>query len=178
MIRPAGIGSIHATHSLPCLVLVGLVGSCGDEAAKSDPEPEPPDSWFFCGEVDVDEPVEPIWMGADADGCPIVRPVPCTRRTFDDDWPCGADCSPAIAHRSDGVPWVVGCALESRLPDGCADPEPDPPPLCLVDPYEGEQWWFWVDCAFANTHFIVEHRWPVCTAFMEDASHQPNEAQQ
>ena len=57
------------------------------------------------------------------------------------------------------------------MPVGCIDLEPDPPPrsLCVVDPFEGDEWWFGTNCAVANVFFVYQSCWAPCDAHTDEA---------
>ena len=157
-----GLRTLAAFTSLllPC--------GCGDTGA----EPEAPKQVRLCGDLDGVEPVEPTVIGEDEYGCPVFQPVPCTRPRHEQEWACGPDCRTATAFGSDGDEWVMGCAGGSRpLPVGCIDLEPDPPPrsLCVVDPFEGDEWWFGTNCAVANVFFVYQSCWAPCDAHTDEA---------
>ncbi len=143
-----------------------LLFGCGDTASTQE---EAPKQIRFCGELDGVEPVEPTVTGEDEYGCPIIQPVPCTRPATEHRWACGPDCRPATAFSSDSDEWVIGCVLRSLLPDGCSDPEPDPPPLCITDPFVGNDWWLSIDCRAANGFFALDSCWAPCDAYTEEA---------
>lgn len=145
----------------PAFASLLLLCSCGDTATET----ETPLQLRYCGELDGVEPVEPTVTSEDEYGCPVFEPVPCTRPRQEQEWACGSDCRTATAFDSNGDEWVMGCAGGSRpLPAGCIDLEPDLPPLCVVDPFAGEQWWFRTNCAAANILFVSQSCWAPCDA--------------
>lgn len=160
--------SVACRCDLPlALASLLLLSGCGDSPPAQE---EAPKRTRRCGELDGVEPVEPTVLGGDEFGCPIIEPVPCTRPRHEHEWACGSDCKTATAFRSDGDEWVLGCVGGSlNLPDGGADPEPDPPPLCLLDPIDGERWVFNIDCDLGNFLFAARLCWPPCNTYTEEA---------
>lgn len=140
--------------------------------SDTDTETEAPKQVRLCGDLDGVEPIEPTIIREDEYGCPVFQPVPCTRPRGEQEWACGPNCRTATAFDSDGDEWVMGCAGGSRpLPVGCIDLEPDPPlrSLCVVDPFERNEWRFEINCAFANVIFVYQSCWAPCDAYTEEA---------
>jgi hypothetical protein len=139
-----------------------LLSGCGDAAPE---QAQAPRRLRSCGELDDVEPVTPTVIGEDEYGCPVFQPVPCTQERIEYVLACGPDCEPATAISTDGDQWVVGCVGGSLgLPDGCVDPEPDPPPVCVVDPFEGGEWWFSNHSCFRSSFFAYLSCWAPCDA--------------
>lgn len=137
---------------------------CGGADASQAPK-----ATRLCGDLVGIEPVKPTALAEDEHGCPIFEPIPCTQSRAEYSSFCGSDCEPATAIRSDGDEWLVGCVGGLPLPAGCADLEPDPPPLCLVDPEGGEVWRLEIACNAANALFASERCWGPCDARTEEA---------
>lgn len=155
------IGTIALALSCPL-----LLATCGDSSPAT---VEAPKRIRFCGELDDVAPVEPNVLGEDEYGCPMIEPVPCTRPPQEQEWACGTDCETVTAFRSDGDEWVMGCLGGTlQQPDGCAPVEPDPPPYCLLDPSNGEEWIFPFDCGGSAAFFVSRLCWTPCDARTAD----------
>lgn len=85
-----------------------------------------------CGQLEGVEPVEPEVIGVGKYGCPIVRPVPCTKPQSQYRDVCGPDCWPAtvLETNQEATPWFAGCYPGHACPDVDFNTF-----YCVVDPF-------------------------------------------
>lgn len=86
---------------------------------------------FQCGDPLGIEPIEPVVIGEDRNGCPAVTPVPCTLPLAHYGDLCGLDCYPATIQEAnqEATPWFAGCSPRGMA---CLDVDFNSF-VCLVD---------------------------------------------
>jgi len=102
---------------------------CLEPASKFYPRPT------GCGDSEGEGPYTAESLGEDPDGCPILKPEPCSGTLGEYHDLCGDQCRAVFAPSADqdAYPWFVGCRIDE--PYGCPDIDWDYP-FCLHDPFD------------------------------------------